>query len=108
MRHAETGRSLFEAALAGGASACGVGAGQIEEGANADLIVLDDDSPMLVGHSARSLLDALVFSGFSLPIDRVMVGGKWLVDEGRHRNEAAARETYAQVAKSLRLDEVVS
>jgi cytosine/adenosine deaminase-related metal-dependent hydrolase len=63
---------------------------------------------MLVGHSTRSLLDALVFSGFSLPIDRVMVGGEWLVAEGRHQNEAAAGEAYAQVAKSLKLDEVAS
>jgi formimidoylglutamate deiminase len=108
VRHAETGRSLFEAALAGGAGACGTGTGQLEEGANADLVVLDDDSPMLVGHSTRSLLDALVFSGFSLPIDRVMVGGEWLVEEGRHRNESAAGEAYAQVAKSLQLDEVAS
>lgn len=108
VRHAETGRSLFEAALAGGADACGNGSGQIEEGANADLVVLDDDSPMLVGHSTRSLLDALVFSGFSLPIDRVMVGGEWLVAEGRHQNEAAAGEAYAQLAKSMKLDEVTS
>jgi formimidoylglutamate deiminase len=108
VHRAETGRSLFEAALAGGAGACGTGSGRIEEGSNADLVVLDDDSPMLVGHSTRSLLDALVFSGFSLPIDRVMVGGEWLVAEGRHQNEAAAGKAFARVAKSLKLDEVAS
>lgn len=107
IRHAETGRSLFESALVGGALACGSGVHGIAVGANADLVVLDDDSPMLVGHSARSLLDALVFSGFSLPIDRVMVGGEWQVVEGRHRNGNAARDAYADLAKSLQLDEVV-
>jgi formimidoylglutamate deiminase len=108
IRHAETGRSLFESALAGGARACGTGNAGIAEGAHADLVVLDDDSPMLVGHSTRSLLDALVFSGFSLPIDRVMVGGNWQVVDGRHRNGNAARDAYADIARSLKLDEVVS
>ena len=104
IRRPETGRSLFEAALKGGAAACGNATGEIAEGANADLVVLDDDSPMLAGHTAQSLLDALVFSGFSLPIDRVMVNGDWLVTEGRHVNEADARAAYAQVASSLDLD----
>ena len=109
IRRAETGRSLFEAALAGGAQACATaGRTGIAVGANADLVALDDDNPMLVGHSTRSLLDALVFSGFSLPIDRVMVGGVWQVREGRHVNEASAREAFARIAKSLKLDELAS
>jgi formimidoylglutamate deiminase len=108
IRRPETGRSLFEAALGGGAVACGTGEAGIAVGANADLVVLDDDNPMLVGHSTRSLLDALVFSGFSLPIDRVMVGGVWQVQEGRHRNETAARTAFARVAGSLKLDELAS
>ena len=108
IRHPETGRSLFESALAGGALACGSGIAGIAVGANADLVILDDDSPMLVGHSTRSLLDALVFSGFTLPIDRVMVGGEWQVAGGRHRHGDAARNAYADLAKLLKLDEIVS
>ena len=106
IRRPETGRSLFETALKGGAAACGNATGEIAEGADADLVVLDDDSPMLAGHTAQSLLDALVFSGFSLPIDRVMVDGAWLVEVGRHVNEADARQAYARVARSLDLDGV--
>src|SRR5690606_18968193 len=67
-----TGRSLFERAVAGGALAAGRSGGFLHKGAHADLVVLDDDSPMLLGHNSQSLLDALVFSGFTLPIDRVM------------------------------------
>ena len=103
---AETGRSLFELTAAGGALACGAGGGTLAEGTNADLVVLDDDSPMLAGHTTRSLLDALVFSGFTLPIDRVMVAGEWQVIEGRHRHAAAAKRDYARIARSLTLDEV--
>ncbi len=86
--------------------ACGQGGGQLHEGALADLVVLDDDSPMLAGHTTRSLLDALVFSGFTLPIDRVMVNGSWLVVDGIHRNQQSARDAYTELARSLRFDEV--
>ena len=60
---------------------------------------------MLAGHTTRSLLDALVFSGFTLPIDRVMVNGEWCVNDGRHENEAAAREAYTEVANALQIGE---
>ncbi|MDA0681029.1 MAG: formimidoylglutamate deiminase [Proteobacteria bacterium] len=103
----QTGRSLFEMAASGGALACGQGGGQLEAGANADLVVLDDDSPMLAGHTTRSYLDALVFSGFTLPIDRVMVNGVWRVVDGRHEGEEAARSAYSDVAGKLLLDEVL-
>ena len=99
-----TGRNLFEMAAAGGAQATGQAAGSIRIGGLADLVVLDDDSPMLVGHETESLLDALVFSGFTLPIDRVMVHGKWLVREGRHESAQEARELYADTVKVLLRD----
>ncbi len=101
IRRQQTGRSLFEMALDGGALAGGEPDGHIQTGAVADLVVLDDDSPMLVGHTTRSLLDALVFSGFTLPIDRVMVHGKWQVVDGRHIKEQEARQAYAAVATEL-------
>lgn len=101
IRQKHTGRNLFELAAAGGALATGQPPGTLQKGALADLVVLDDDSPMLVGHSRESLLDALVFSGFTLPIDRVMVHGEWQVVEGRHHSAGAAREQYASVVKAL-------
>ena len=79
---AHVGRELFMQALHGGAQACGQAPGEITAGAPADLVVLDDDDPMLVGHDATSLLDALVFSGYRLPIERVMVNGVWRVING--------------------------
>jgi formimidoylglutamate deiminase len=106
IRRSQTGRSLFESAVTGGAAACGHRNGELATGANADLVVLDDDSPMLAGHTTRSLLDALVFSGFTLPIDRVMVNGEWKVAEGRHENSEMTGAAYAKVARALKLDEV--
>ena len=97
----QSGRSLFERAVQGGAQAAGRTNGGLTRGAFADLIVLDDDDPMLVGHSAESLLDALVFSGYRLPIDRVMTGGQWRVVDGRHIERERAREAYAGAIRRL-------
>ena len=50
---------------------------------------------------ARSLLDALVFSGFSLPIDRVMTAGEWRVVDGRHVDRERSRAGYAEAVRRL-------
>ncbi|HEX7060398.1 MAG TPA: formimidoylglutamate deiminase [Woeseiaceae bacterium] len=100
-REAHTGRSLFELALEGGALAGGWQTRGLARGAPADLVVLDDDSPMLVGHEPESLLDALVFSGFTLPIDRVMVQGEWRVTDGRHAAAEHAQREYARTIRRL-------
>jgi len=102
----QTGRSLFEATVQGGAAACGLADHGLAEGAPADLVTLDDDSPMLVGHTPRSFVDALVFSGFTLPIDAVMVNGQWCVKEGRHGQEAEIRKAYADAVSRLDLETV--
>ena len=104
----QTGRSLFELTAAGGALATGQPGGGIRRGGYADLIMLDNDSPMLAGHGTRSLLDALVFSGFTLPIDRVMVRGEWQVVDGRHTDAENARRGYLAVARDLHRDEAAS
>ena len=36
---------------------------------------------------------------------QVMVNGEWCVNDGRHENEAAAREAYTEVANALQIGE---
>ncbi|MDE0002862.1 MAG: formimidoylglutamate deiminase [Rhodospirillaceae bacterium] len=96
-----TGRSLFEQVLEGGGIACGHGGGQLHAGALADLVTLDEESPMLAGHDAESILDALVFVGARLPIDRVMVGGKWRVVNGDHVASTETKRGFAEVVRNL-------
>jgi formimidoylglutamate deiminase len=93
---------LFEDAVHGGAQACGINAGVLKKGALADLVVLDDQSPMLVGHDTDSFLDALVFSGFTLPIERIMVNGCWQVIDGKHLAEEWASAEFARVVRDLK------
>jgi formimidoylglutamate deiminase len=96
-----TGRSLFELALAGGSLAGGHTIPALAAGSHADLVVLDDQSPTLVGHETDTLLDALVFSGLPLPIDKVMVGGEWRVLNGRHAAAERAVSDYARAVRKL-------
>ncbi len=87
--------------LQGGTQAVGAPLAGLQRGAPADLVVLDDDDPMLAGHATDTLLDALVFSGFSLPIDRVMVHGEWRVIDGRHIARNEARSGYARAIEHI-------
>ena len=85
----------------GGAQASGLASAGLAVGAPADLIALYDDDPMLVGHGDESLLDALVFSGYRLPIERVMVHGQWRVVDGEHLARDAARSAFARALQRL-------
>lgn len=100
-----TGHGLFGRVLEGGALAAGTArhtaVAGLATGTFADLVALDDTDPMLLGHDTDTLLDALVFSGLPLPIDRVMVHGQWQVVDGRHVHAGQAREDYARAMSRL-------
>ena len=101
LRGAHVGREIFERAVEGGAQASGQAVSGLCKGAPADLVALYDDDPMLTGHGHDSRLDALVFSGYRLPIERVMVHGEWRVIEGEHKQRDAARVSYRAAVKTL-------
>jgi formimidoylglutamate deiminase len=101
LRDSHVGSELFARALEGGARASGQKAVGIEEGAPADFVVLSDDDPMLAGHGDDSRLDALVFSGYPLPVERVMVDGHWRVIDGSHVGRDAARKDFAATIDRL-------
>jgi formimidoylglutamate deiminase len=95
LRGAHVGRKLFLRALAGGAQAAAQPLAGLQVGARADLVALFADDPMLVGHDDASLLDALVFSGYRLPIERVLVNGSWRVIDGDHVDRADTRRQFS-------------
>ena len=95
------GQELFGRVLAGGAQASGHDTFGLAPGAPADLVVLDDEDPMLAGHGADTLLDALVFSGYPLPIERVMVHGEWRVAGGEHVDRADTAKHFAAAMVGL-------
>jgi formimidoylglutamate deiminase len=66
---------LFESALAGGFAAAGQTQGGLAPGHRADFVMLDTDSPALLGVPAGHLLDALVFSSPNVAFTEVYVAG---------------------------------
>lgn len=96
-----TGRELFRRVLAGGAQAAGASRFGLAPGAPADLVVLDAGDPMLAGHDAATLLDALLFSGYRVPIERVMVHGDWKVAGGEHVDRAETARDFAAALTGL-------
>jgi len=98
---ASTGRILYEAALAGGAQACGRPVGSLAPGKRADLVVLDGAHPILAGVGPEHVLDAAIFSGNASVVRDVMVGGRWAVRGGRHGDEERIGQDYRRVVTRL-------
>jgi formimidoylglutamate deiminase len=96
-----TGRTLFESALAGGAQAMGLPSGALAPGRRGDLVVLDPEHPVLAGRSGDALLDSWLFSGNRTPVKHVLVGGRWVVRDGRHAEEEAVLERYRRTVARL-------
>ena len=97
-----SGNTLFDYTSLGGSLASGNNLiGRLGEGSVADLIVMDDASPMFSGHHTDTLFDALIFSGVNLPIQNVMVNGEWHVTDGKHSVFDLARHNYAKQVAHL-------
>jgi formimidoylglutamate deiminase len=101
LRNSHVGSELFLRALEGGAQAGGLASSELVQGAAADFVALSDDDPMFVGHDSTSRLDALVFSGYPLPVERVMVDGKWCVVDATHIMRDSARNQFKAAVERL-------
>ena len=106
-----TGAALFSAALAGGARAARMPVGSFiggdaslpSVGNRADLLVLDERSPLLAGRGQAQLLDSWIFAGNSNLVRHVMVNGEWVVRDFQHRDEARIAARYRAVIARLRV-----
>ncbi|GAA0708992.1 formimidoylglutamate deiminase [Dokdonella soli] len=104
-----TGEMLFARALAGGAQAAGAAVGRLEgvgpesssHGSRADLVVLDDASPLLAGRDPAHVVDTWLFAGNTNLVRDVMVAGDWVVRDGRHRDEQRIATRYREVVERL-------
>lgn len=95
---ASTGRTVFDAILAGGARAAGRHSGVIGEGYLADCMTLDTHNLAFAQLSADAILDAWIFSSNVRPSD-VWCAGRHVVRDGCHiareRVEARYRKALA-------------
>ncbi len=100
-RQPNVGQHLFVQALQGGAMALGQEIGQLAVGRRADWVVLDGTDPYLASAPADALLNRWLFAGGDRQVRDVMVGGRWVVRDGRHPDEAASAKDFAQVLRTL-------
>jgi formiminoglutamate deiminase len=98
---ASTGRSLFEAAAAGGGQALAHGTGRLRDGEPADLIALDASHPALAARRGDAWLDSWLMAARTSPIDAVWVRGRRVVAGGRHVAREAIERRFTGVLARL-------
>lgn len=97
-----TGERLFGRAWAGGLQAAGLSGAERTHGD--DLLVLDEDAPLLAGRDADHLLDTWLFAGNVPLVRHVHGGGRWLVRDFRHHDEDRIAAAYRSAVAALRAD----
>ena len=95
------GRSLFDAALSGGAQALGQPVGALQVGQRADWLVLDGEDPYIATAKQDAILNRWLFAGGDRQIRDVMVAGKWVVRDGQHAAEEQSALAFARVLREL-------
>ncbi len=102
-----TGRSLFDAALAGGTQALAgarartVGIVGLTANAPFDLVSLDAGHPALIGRREDEILDSWIFAAGREVIDCVWRAGEKVVSGGQHRRREAIVARYRRAMKAL-------
>ncbi|MDQ4136120.1 MAG: formimidoylglutamate deiminase, partial [Pseudomonadota bacterium] len=96
-----TGRVLYDAALEGGAQAMGRRIGALAPGHRADIVVLDRDLPEMEAVAGDRWLDLYLFVHGRQAVREVYVGGRKLVENGRHIDRDATVAAFAHVVARL-------
>ena len=95
------GTRLWHGAAVNGAQALGQPVGLIAPGRRADWLVLDAAHPSMVGAAADTALDHLLFAGGDAAIRDVMVAGRWVIRNRRHRLEDDVSRQFAESVQRL-------
>ncbi|CAN5364020.1 formimidoylglutamate deiminase [soil metagenome] len=93
-----TGRALFDTALVGGSQALGVPEAGIAIGERADFVTLTTEHPDT--SQGDTVLDTWIFAGAG-SIEHVWVGGKRVVQNGRHIHRDSITPRYRSVIREL-------
>ena len=96
-----TGRTLYEAALTGGARSMAQPVGAIAPGLRCDITVLDSDHPLLAGRQEDAALDTWIFSGGTALVKDVIVGGRQVVKDRHHIHEDTIARNFRAALRRL-------
>jgi formimidoylglutamate deiminase len=92
---------LFACATLSGAESIGASGGTLEPGGAADFFTVDLDDPSIAGAAPDDLLSSIVFSLSRTAVRDVVVGGKRIVEDGRHARQEEIVERFKALQKKL-------
>lgn len=95
------GTALWAASARDGGRAIGRQTGALKAGSKADLLVLDSHAPLLAGLTPDDAANAFVLSGSAADLARVIVGGKTVVEQGRHLVDDTLRTIWPGTAERI-------
>ena len=98
---ASTGRHLFDTAGRGGAQALGLASGSLAAGQTADIVILDEAHPALVGRDGDQVIDSWMFASGDGVVRDVFAGGQRVVAEGQHVRRDGIRHRFAGTMRRL-------
>jgi formimidoylglutamate deiminase len=103
---ADEGRSalaarLFECATISGTESISAPGGRLEPGRPADFFTVDLNDPSIAGASTDDLLSTIVFSLSRSAVRDVVVGGKRIVEDGRHPQQEEIVLRFKALQKKL-------
>jgi formimidoylglutamate deiminase len=84
-----------------GAESIGAGGGRLEPGRAADFFTVDLNDPSIAGASSGDLLSAIVFSLSKRAVKEVVVGGKRIVEDGRHAQQEEIVARFKRLQRKL-------
>jgi formimidoylglutamate deiminase len=96
-----TGRSLLDAVCKGGAQSMAQPVGAIAPGLRADIAVLDDAHPSLIGRAGDDALDTWIFSGGNTCVKDMIVGGQHVIKDRHHANEEEIARDFRAAVRRL-------
>lgn len=92
---------LFTSATVSGAESIHAAGGTLEPGRPADFFTVDLNDPSIAGASEEDLLSTIVFSLSKSAVKDVVVGGKRIVEDGRHQQQEEIVERFKKLQKKL-------
>jgi formimidoylglutamate deiminase len=94
-------KHLFSCATEGGMASLTTPGGSLEPGRPADFFTVALDDPSVAGADPESLLSSIVFSGERTAIRDVAIGGKLVVQDGRHPQQEEIVRNFARMQQDL-------
>lgn len=95
------GQFVYLKSAKDGALATNQNAGVIEIGKRADFVVLNDKASSMLAKQNHQRLDAAIFASAEMPINKVIVAGKVVVEDNNHRNQEQVLQAYERVLNKL-------